>query len=311
MLRAANGIAEGDVQQDVNITSRDELGETGAAFGRMIDYLNEMAADADRVAAGDLTVEVSPRSERDLLGNAFAGAGRRPGRRGRPRRARPATVASTSQQMASTSEEAGRAVGEIARRWPTSPRAPSARCAMVEPRATPPTRPPRPARAPPTARGDRARPPSRRARSPRGRRGRRGRRPRRCSGRRARPPHVAAAIDDLAAKSRADRRRSSTTITGIAEQTNLLALNAAIEAARAGEQGKGFAVVAEEVRKLAEESQTAAAEISGADRRDPVRDAQASSSVVDEGARRTAGRRRDASSGRARRSRRSATRSRT
>ena len=82
---------------------------------------------------------------------------------------------------------------------------------------------------------------------------------------------VSGAIGELAAKS-GQIGQIVQTITGIAQQTNLLALNAAIEAARAGEQGRGFAVVAEEVRKLAEESQNAAAADLRADRRHPVRD---------------------------------------
>src|SRR5689334_5249752 len=68
---AAEAIADGDVGQSVDVRSRDEVGETAEAFGRMIEYLQGMVGAADRIAGGDLTVEISPRSEHDALGNAF------------------------------------------------------------------------------------------------------------------------------------------------------------------------------------------------------------------------------------------------
>src|SRR5207245_955104 len=102
---------------------------------------------------------------------------------------------------------------------------------------------------------------------------------------RASAEDITAAISGLSSKSE-QIGGIVDTITGIAGQTNLLALNAAIEAARAGEHGRGFAVVAEEVRKLAEGSQRAAASIAGLI--EQIQDeTQHTIEAVEDGARRT------------------------
>ncbi len=248
MLRAARGIAVGDVEQTVETRSRDELGDTAAAFRSMIVYLKETAAVAERIAGGDLTVAVEPKSERDALGHALtAMVENLHGLIGQVSEAASA-MGSSSQQMAASSEEAGRAVGEIANAVVSVAEGAERQVLVVEQA--------RGTAVETGAAADEALAVVREGISA------------------AEQSHAAmeALRDSTAGVTDTMQRLASKSeeiggivdaITGIAEQTNLLALNAAIEAARAGDQGRGFAVVAEEVRKLAEESRTAAASIAG------------------------------------------------
>ena len=117
LVAAAHGIAEGDLNQSIEETSpRTRSATTAAACGRMVEYLRGMAGAADRVADGDLTV---PRSSPARTATRSGTSLRRDGRRAcdaivGARAGGAARWPHSSQEMASTSDEAGRAVGEIA-----------------------------------------------------------------------------------------------------------------------------------------------------------------------------------------------------
>ncbi|HEX6533907.1 MAG TPA: methyl-accepting chemotaxis protein [Gemmatimonadaceae bacterium] len=71
-VRAANRIAQGDMSAEIVVRTNDEIGQLLMAMQGMVQYLREMAATADAIAAGDLSRRVTPRSEVDAFGHAFA-----------------------------------------------------------------------------------------------------------------------------------------------------------------------------------------------------------------------------------------------
>jgi methyl-accepting chemotaxis protein len=283
--RAAMAISRGSVDQHIDVTSRDELGKLADEFETMVEYLKSSVSTAQSIAAGDLATDVTPHSEDDALGNALVTMTANLRELVGEINAASGAVSSSTGAMARTSQETGRAVDEVAAAIGQVASGAERQVAQLSEAS-------RMADEVATAAGAGAEialttaGAAERARElTAGGADAVTRATDAMRGVRESSAAVTAAIGQLGAKS--DQIGGIVqTITGIAEQTNLLALNAAIEAARAGESGRGFAVVAEEVRKLAEESQSAAASISKL-----ISEIQAETaatvSVVDAGARQT------------------------
>ncbi|HYD54346.1 MAG TPA: HAMP domain-containing methyl-accepting chemotaxis protein [Gemmatimonadaceae bacterium] len=226
-LRAMSDAADriADGDLSVQVQPRSAQDRFGIAFSRMIAYLGEMSDVAGRIAAGDLRAGVTPRGPDDRFGIAFLQMTSTLSRTVGELRDGADSLAHASRSVADAAEALSRTTGEGAQ----SVQASTSAIARI--------------RAAVDRTGDGA---TRMA------------------------ARVAQDAGDATATLEAQERLTEAMgriiatvgiVQQIADQTNLLALNAAIEAARAGVYGRGFAVVAEEVRSLAAQSERSAMEI--------------------------------------------------
>lgn len=231
LVEVSDELAIGNVNVNVDSTSNDEIGKLMKAFGRMIENIRSQALTAQSIAEGDLTIDVEPRSEKDILGIKLAEmVANNNSILSNISVASEEVAAGASQisessimlsqgatEQASSIEELTASLEEISAQTSMSAKNANKANEFAE-------------KAKFTAEHGNQQ-----------------------------MKEMLNAMDEINSSS-TNISKIIKVIDDIAFQTNILALNAAVEAARAGQQGKGFAVVAEEVRNLAARSASAAKE---------------------------------------------------
>ncbi len=231
LSKAAKKLAVGDVDVDYAKIHNDDLGELMDSFGHMVETIKQQAAVADAISKGDLTIDVTPHSDKDILGkslkrlvdnnNKALGSVQESTMQvtiGAEQVANASqALAQGSTEQASALQQVTASINEIAEKTKKNASEATTANNLVN-----------------TVRGM-------------------------AEDGNGQMKSLTGAMNDINDSSETISKIIKT-IDDIAFQTNILALNAAVEAARAGVHGKGFAVVAEEVRTLAAKCGSAASE---------------------------------------------------